>query len=77
MKVHRLVTLIVMVLLGLLALGIGVVAIPSNPAGPSLVALLIVVLGAAVAGSAMSWRRYGRRPSRSVEDGDSPSETGP
>ena len=62
MKIHRLVTLIVMVLLGLFALGIGIVAIPSNPSGPSLLALLIVVAGAAIAGVAMSWKRYRVRP---------------
>jgi hypothetical protein len=58
MKVHRAVTLVVMILCALLlvaamtAYGIGTFS------GGSLVALLVVLVAAAIAGIAFSYRRY-------------------
>jgi len=58
MKVHRAVVLIAMMLLavGALALLIG------DSDGKSLLALAIVVVGAAIGGVAFSWKRYFQPP---------------
>jgi hypothetical protein len=61
MKVHRAVTLMAMMLLGvgvlLLLLVGGLASLDSH----SLIALGVVVLGAAVGGIGFSWKRYYRR----------------
>jgi hypothetical protein len=61
MKVHRAVTLVAMMLLGvgvlLLLLVGGLASLDSH----SLIALGVVVLGAAVGGIGFSWKRYYRR----------------
>ena len=58
MKIHRAVVLIAMMLLavGALALLIG------DADGKSLLALVIVVVGAAIGGIAFSWKRYFQPP---------------
>jgi hypothetical protein len=61
MKVHRAVTLVAMMLLGLgvlllLLLG-GLATLDSH----SLIALGVVVVGAAIGGIGFSWKRYSRR----------------
>jgi hypothetical protein len=63
MKLHRALTLVVMIVFALLLVGVmvlyGVATFTSN----SLVALLVVLAAAAIGGIAFSWRRYfaGRR----------------
>jgi hypothetical protein len=61
MKVHRAVTLVAMMLLGvgvlLLLLVGGLASLDSH----SLIALGVVVLGAAIGGIGFSWKRYYRR----------------
>jgi hypothetical protein len=61
MKVHRAVTLVAMMLLGLgvllLLLTGGLASLDSH----SLIALGVVVLGAAIGGIGFSWKRYSRR----------------
>lgn len=58
MKIHRALTLVVMLLLALLLIGwatlIGVTSIDSR----SLASLAFIVVVAAIAGAAFSWRRY-------------------
>jgi hypothetical protein len=56
-KVHRAVTLVVMMLLGLGSLTLLIM----NAGGRSLVALGVVVVAAAIGGVAFSWKRYYRR----------------
>ncbi len=58
MKIHRAVVLIAMMLLavGALALLIG------DAGGKSLLALAIVIVAAAIAGVAFSWKRYFQPP---------------
>lgn len=62
MKLHRAIVLVVMMLIavGLLVLlaSAGIASFDSR----SLIALLVVVAGAAIGGVAFSWKRYGRRP---------------
>jgi K+-transporting ATPase c subunit len=58
MKVYRAVTLVLMILCGLLLVaGMTVYGI-STFSGGSLVALLVVLVGAALAGIGFSYRRY-------------------
>jgi len=61
MKVHRAVTLVAMMLLGigvlLLLLAGGLASLDSH----SLIALGVVVVGAAIGGVGFSWKRYYRR----------------
>jgi hypothetical protein len=61
MKVHRAVTLVAMMLLGvgvlLLLLVGGLASLDSH----SLIALGVVVVGAAIGGIGFSWKRYSRR----------------
>jgi hypothetical protein len=61
MKLHRAVTLVAMMLLGLgvlaLLLAGGLASIDSH----SLIALGVVIVGAAAGGIGFSWRRYYRR----------------
>jgi hypothetical protein len=61
MKVHRAVTLVAMMLLGvgvllLLLIG-GLASLDSH----SLIALGVVVVGAAIGGVGFSWKRYSKR----------------
>ena len=60
MKLHRAVTLALLLLLGVAALGLMLSRV-TQP-GHSLGVLLLVLALAAVAGVAMSWQRYGIRP---------------
>jgi len=61
MKVHRAITLVAMMLLGvgvlLLLLVGGLASLDSH----SLIALGVVVVGAAIGGIGFSWKRYYRR----------------
>jgi hypothetical protein len=61
MKVHRAITLVAMMLLGvgvlLLLLVGGLASLDSH----SLIALGVVVVGAAIGGIGFSWKRYSRR----------------
>ena len=61
MKLHRAIVLVVMMLIAvgsLILLGsAGIASFDSK----SLVALLVVVVGAAIGGIAFSWKRYSRR----------------
>ncbi|MGI8564426.1 MAG: hypothetical protein ACR2MZ_12940 [Candidatus Dormibacter sp.] len=63
MKLHRAITLVVMIVASLLLLVVSV-AFGAASLGPgSLTALLVVVVAAAIAGIAFSWKRYfPRRP---------------
>jgi hypothetical protein len=58
MKLHRAVTLVVMILLGLLLVGAMTAYGIATFSGGSLVALLVVVVAAALAGIGFSYRRY-------------------
>ncbi len=64
MKIHRAVTLLLLILVSVLAIGyslaIGIQAFDRH----SLIALVVVVVAAAIAGLAFSWKRYlpSRRP---------------
>jgi hypothetical protein len=61
MKLHRAVTLVAMMLLGLGSLALLLVAGFANFDSRSLVALIVVVLAAAAGGIGFSWKRYYRR----------------
>jgi hypothetical protein len=61
MKVHRAVTLVAMMLLGLGVLLLLLVGGLATLDSHSLIALGVVVLGAAVGGIGFSWKRYYRR----------------
>jgi hypothetical protein len=61
MKLHRAVTLVVMMLLALLALAVLLYAGIANFDSHSLIALLVVVVAAAAGGIGFSWKRYSRR----------------
>jgi hypothetical protein len=58
MKLHRAVTLVLMILCCLLVVGAMTAYGISTFSGGSLVALLVVLVAAAVAGIAFSYRRY-------------------
>ena len=58
MKLHRAVTLVVMILLGLLLVGAMTAYGIATISGGSLVAILFVVVAAALAGIGFSYRRY-------------------
>jgi len=58
MKLHRAVTLILMILCGLVLVGAMTAYGVSTFSGGSLVALLVVVAAAALAGIGFSYRRY-------------------
>lgn len=58
MKLHRAITLLVMIAGSLLLLAVMLVGGIAQMGGQSLIALLLVVLIAGVAGVAFSWRRY-------------------
>jgi hypothetical protein len=61
MKVHRAVTLVAMMLLGLGVLLLLLVGGLATLDSHSVIALGVVVLGAAVGGIGFSWKRYYRR----------------
>jgi hypothetical protein len=61
MKVHRAVTLVAMMLLGLGVLLLLLVGGLATLDSHSLIALGVVVLGAAAGGIGFSWKRYYRR----------------
>lgn len=58
MKVHRAVTLVLMLVCGLVLVGAMTAYGVSTFSGSSLVALLVVIAGAALAGIGFSYRRY-------------------
>jgi hypothetical protein len=61
MKVHRAVTLVAMMLLGLGVLLLLLVGGLASLDSHSLIALGVVVVGAAIGGVGFSWKRYYRR----------------
>ena len=61
MKVHRAVTLVAMMLLGVIALALLLLGGLASLDSHSLIALGVVVLGAAAGGIGFSWKRYSRR----------------
>jgi hypothetical protein len=63
-KVHRAVTLAVLLVLSVAVVGAMTAYGIATFSSGSLVALLVVVLGAAAAGAAFSYRRYFPRPRR-------------
>lgn len=58
MKIHRALTLAVMILFSLVLIGAMTFQGVQEWSSQSLVALVVVVAAAAVAGIAFSWRRY-------------------
>jgi hypothetical protein len=58
MKIHRAVTLVVMMLLSLGALALLTITAVGSFDTHSLIALAVVIVGAAVGGIAFSWKRY-------------------
>lgn len=58
MKLHRALTLVVMILLGVALVGAMTAYGIATFSGGSLVALLVVIVAAAVAGIGFSYRRY-------------------
>ena len=61
MKIHRVITLVVMMLLGLGALALLMLKSASHLDSGGLVALGVVVLAAAAGGVGFSWNRYFKR----------------
>ena len=61
MKVDRAVTLVAMMLLGVVALALLLLGGLASLDSHSLIALGVVVLGAAAGGIGFSWKRYSRR----------------
>ncbi|TMB47368.1 MAG: hypothetical protein E6J53_02695 [Chloroflexi bacterium] len=62
MKVHRAVTLVVMMLIAVGAIALLTAEGIANFGTHSLIALGVVVIAAAVSGAAFSWKRYTKRP---------------
>lgn len=58
MKTHRLVTMILMTILAIGALALLLAGAARSLDGRSLIALVVVVAGAAAGGVAFSWKRY-------------------
>jgi hypothetical protein len=58
MKIHRAITLAVMMLLAVALVGVMTAYGAATFDGQSLVALLVVIVAAAIAGIAFSYRRY-------------------
>jgi len=61
MKVHRAVTLVAMMLLGVGVLALLMISGLANLDSRSLIALGVVVVAAAAGGIGFSWKRYYRR----------------
>jgi hypothetical protein len=61
MKVHRAITLVAMMLLAIGVLALLLVGGLANLDSRSLIALAVVIVGAAAGGIGFSWRRYYRR----------------
>ncbi len=61
MKLHRAVTLVAMMLLGIGVLALLLVGGLANLDSHSLIALGVVLVGAAAGGIGFSWKRYYRR----------------
>jgi hypothetical protein len=61
MKLHRAVTLVVMMLLAVGALALLLITGVANFDSHSLIALGVVVVAAAAGGVGFSWKRYSRR----------------
>jgi hypothetical protein len=61
MKGHRAVTLVAMMLLGVVALALLLLGGLASLDSHSLIALGVVIVGAAVGGIGFSWKRYSRR----------------
>jgi hypothetical protein len=61
MKLHRAITLVVMMLLAVGSLALLLVAGITNFDSRSLVALIVVVIAAAAGGIGFSWNRYFKR----------------
>jgi hypothetical protein len=61
MKVHRAITLVAMMMLAVGALVLLAFSGAARLDGHSLIALGVVILGAAVGGIGFSWKRYYRR----------------
>jgi hypothetical protein len=61
MKIHRAIVLVLMMLLALGALFLLGSSAIGRLDGRSLIALAVVVIGAAAGGVAFSWKRYSRR----------------
>jgi hypothetical protein len=61
MKIHRAFTLVAMMLLGVGVLALLLFSGLANLDGHSLIALGVVVVGAAAGGIGFSWKRYSRR----------------
>ena len=61
---HRAVVLLFMIALAVIAVALLSTRIAGSWGGQSLIALLVVVAGAAAGGLAFSWRRYPRRSLR-------------
>ena len=61
MKLHRAVTLVAMMLLGVAVLALLVASGVGKLDSHSLIALGVVIVGAAAGGIGFSWKRYDRR----------------
>ena len=61
MKLHRAITLVVMMLLAVGALALLLITGVANFDSHSLIALGVVVVAAAAGGVGFSWKRYSRR----------------
>jgi hypothetical protein len=61
MKVHRAVTLVAMMLLGVGALALLLIGGLASFDSHSLIALGVVLVGAAAGGIGFSWKRYSKR----------------
>ena len=61
MKVHRVVTMVAMLLLGIGALALLATSAAASFDNHSLIALGVVIAGAAAGGIGFSWKRYYRR----------------
>ena len=64
MKLHRAITLVVMIALALLLIGWAILVGIATISSQSLVALAVVLVAAAIAGAAFSFRRYFPRRAR-------------
>ena len=61
MKLHRAITLVVLIIGSLLLIGLMTLQGIEEWSSQSLVALVVVIVVAAAAGIAFSWKRYSRR----------------